>query len=351
MGEEAATRAMESGRIGMEEVYRSSLAIPSPRYALEVSLLDRTGLFGHAPDWGEPFQPSISQRAEALRRLAGPDPAVLRRLIRDARADPNFFQHAWCVADPEGCLGATALLAPQAGNTLQALVTHGTTDAAIPALGRLLARALDGAHGQGRAMAQALLEPARGRELRVLHAAGMRRLATLGYYERALPRRGRVAASWPDGASITACDVHSDQGRTTLSEVLQSTYEATLDCPALAGLRTPQETLEGHLATHAVDPDLWTMVWLEGRPAAVSMCALLPGTDAAELVYLGVVRPARGRGIGPALLQHTIGRLEHRGVRSLHLACDEANAPALHLYHNAGFHRTMRRIAFMHALR
>ncbi|RLS52539.1 MAG: hypothetical protein DWH93_00875, partial [Planctomycetota bacterium] len=79
-----------------------------------MSLLDRTGLFGHAPDWGQPFQPSASQRAEALRRLAGPDPGVLRRLIRDARADPTFFDHAWCVADPDGCIGATALLAPQA---------------------------------------------------------------------------------------------------------------------------------------------------------------------------------------------------------------------------------------------
>jgi ribosomal protein S18 acetylase RimI-like enzyme len=81
------------------------------------------------------------------------------------------------------------------------------------------------------------------------------------------------------------------------------------------------------------------------------MCAPLPGTDAAELVYFGVAAWARGRGIGPALLQHSIGRLEHRGMRSLHLACDEANAPALHLYHNAGFHRTMRRVAYVHALR
>jgi len=179
----------------------------------------------------------------------------------------------------------------------------------------------------------------------------MRRLATLGYYERALPRRGRVAASWPSGASITACDLHTPQGHATLAALLQATYEATHDCPALAGVRTAQETLDGHLATHAADPDLWTMVWLDGRAAAVSMCAPLPGDDAAELVYFGVAHWARGLGIGPALLQHSIGRLEARGVRSLHLACDEANDPALRLYHNAGFHRAMRRVAFIHALR
>ncbi|MEY4534306.1 MAG: Mycothiol acetyltransferase [Planctomycetota bacterium] len=327
------------------------LASRHGRYAFGVSLLDRTGLFGHAPDWGDPFQPAVAQRAEALRRLAGPEPSALRRLIRDARAHPDFFDHAWCVADPDGVIAATALLAPQPGNTLHALLTRGATDAAIPALGRLLATALDSARGRGRAMAQALVEPARGRELRVLEAAGMRRLATLGYYERALPRRGRVASSWPEGASITACDVHAEHARDELASLLQATYEATLDCPALAGMRTPAETLEGHLATHAVDPDLWTMVRLGGRAAAISMCAPLPGTDAAELVYFGVAAWARGRGIGPALLQHSIGRLEHRGMRSLHLACDEANAPALHLYHNAGFHRTMRRVAYVHALR
>jgi GNAT superfamily N-acetyltransferase len=203
---------------------------------LGVSLLDRSGLFGHAPDWGEPFQPSVSQRAEALRRLAGPDPGALRRLIRDARADPAFFAHAWCVADPDGCIEATALLAPQAGNTLHALITRGSSDTAIPALGRLLSRALFSAQGLGRAMAQALIEPARARDIRVLQTAGMHRLATLGYYERALPRRGRIAASWPDGASITACDVHSDDGLATFSALLHATYEATLDCPALAGM-------------------------------------------------------------------------------------------------------------------
>ncbi|NCZ71658.1 MAG: hypothetical protein EBY80_16165 [Actinobacteria bacterium] len=36
-----------------------------------MSLLDRTGLFGHAPDWGEPFQPSGFAEAIADRLPKG----------------------------------------------------------------------------------------------------------------------------------------------------------------------------------------------------------------------------------------------------------------------------------------
>lgn len=187
--------------------------------------------------------------------------------------------------------------------------------------------------------------------MRVLEAAGMARLATLGYYERALPRRGRVATSWPAGATITACDVLTAGGRAELSELLQQTYDGTLDCPGLAGLRTTEEILQGHLATHAVEPDLWSIVRLEGKPVAVSMCSPLPFGEAAELVYFGVASNARGLGIGPALLQHSLGRLEHRGILAVHLACDESNAPALRMYRNAGFERTVRRVAYVRPMR
>ncbi len=316
-----------------------------------MSLLDRTGLFGSAPSWGAPFRPSVAQRSEALRALARHDPTALRRLIRDARAASDFFAQAWCLAEPDGSIGATALLAPHAGNTLHAMMTRGHTDAMVEPLGELLRTAVAGAQGCGRAMVQALVEPTRRREWRVLCASGMTQLATLGYYERLLPRRGRVAAEWPAGATISACDVHTDAGRATLGALLQETYRDTRDCPALTGMRTPDETLDGHITNHAVEPDLWSLVWLEGRPAAVSLVAPIPDCDSAEIVYFGVAAWARGQGLGPALLQHALGRLEHRGMRSVHLACDEANEPAIRMYHNAGFHRTIRRIAFVQSLR
>jgi len=57
----------------------------------------------------------------------------------------------------------------------------------------------------------------------------------------------------------------------------------------------------------------------------------------AEILSIGVVPQARGRGVGRALLRGVIDRLRYRGVGDLFLEADEGNDPALQLYRRLGF--------------
>ena len=64
-----------------------------------------------------------------------------------------------------------------------------------------------------------------------------------------------------------------------------------------------------------------------------------------ELVYLGVVPEARGRGIGRALLAQAMRDTAEMGLPQMGLAVDVANQPAVRLYEEAGFKEIRRRQA------
>jgi len=75
-----------------------------------------------------------------------------------------------------------------------------------------------------------------------------------------------------------------------------------------------------------------------------------PATGSAgsvELVYLGLVPEARGRGLGRRLLEHGLALLKGRSERAVVLAVDERNTPAMKLYREAGFRPSLRRVAFI----
>jgi ribosomal protein S18 acetylase RimI-like enzyme len=62
-----------------------------------------------------------------------------------------------------------------------------------------------------------------------------------------------------------------------------------------------------------------------------------------ELVYLGVIAQARGRGLGYALTRYAQWMTRQAGRGKLVLAVDADNAKALRLYAEAGFQSWDRR--------
>src|SRR5438067_2423990 len=50
-------------------------------------------------------------------------------------------------------------------------------------------------------------------------------------------------------------------------KTLQFTYDGSLDCPELNGVRTIEEVVAGHIAQGQFDPDRWWLAWLENQPA------------------------------------------------------------------------------------
>jgi [ribosomal protein S18]-alanine N-acetyltransferase len=66
----------------------------------------------------------------------------------------------------------------------------------------------------------------------------------------------------------------------------------------------------------------------------------------AEILSIGVVPDARGRGAGWALLAAAVDRLRLRGISDLFLEVDESNLPALALYRAFGFRERGRRQSY-----
>jgi mycothiol synthase len=134
-------------------------------------------------------------------------------------------------------------------------------------------------------------------------------------------------------------------------QTLLRTYDDTLDCPELNGVRQLAEIIEGHQAQGAHDPDHWWLAEQSGQPCGVLLIADIPDFSAWDLSYVGVVPEARGRGIGRALVCKALVEAHAVGVRRMTLAVDVRNEPARRLYRDLGFHVTEQRevyLAFFH---
>lgn len=65
--------------------------------------------------------------------------------------------------------------------------------------------------------------------------------------------------------------------------------------------------------------------------------------DSADIMTIGVLREARGRGIGSLLLRALIDEAVNRGASQLFLEVRESNTDAIRLYERHGFKRIGRR--------
>src|SRR5690606_38925319 len=168
------------------------------------------------------------------------------------------------------------------------------------------------------------------------------------YLSRAVPSaRYKPVLKWPEGASI---EPYTDEARNDFLVALDASYEETLDCPELRGLRATSDVLEGHMATPTFDPALWTLMRLNGAPVGVLLLNPSPASRSVELVYFGLARAARGRGIERTLLRHGLRLVAGRREKHIALAVDERNEPARGLYASEGFRRVFSKSAFIRVL-
>jgi ribosomal protein S18 acetylase RimI-like enzyme len=139
---------------------------------------------------------------------------------------------------------------------------------------------------------------------------------------------------------------HDDDPERFRDTLLRS-YEDTLDCPELTGVRTLDEILAGHRAQGLHLPDLWQLALDGGRPVAVLLQAGTPEDGSRDVSYLGVAPEARRRGVGRELLLHALGQARSAGVAYLSLSVDARNGPARELYRALGFRPVERREVFL----
>jgi mycothiol synthase len=215
----------------------------------------------------------------------------------------------------------------------------GATQAAI-------AGALEDARAAGIGIAQAILEPADAAGKTVFAAAGMVRLATLAYMERKPPGSAPAAAEMELPPEYRV-EGYREETHGMFREAIERSYEGTLDCPMLAGMRDMEDTIEGHKGVGVFDPGLWSVVLSGERAAGCLLLSEIPQRNGLELVYLGLAPEARGKGIGKRLVKRALAAAVRRHFDVATLAVDAANVAAVRLYKRCGYSKVAERAAMV----
>ena len=200
--------------------------------------------------------------------------------------------------------------------------------------------------GRGIQLAQVLLDPADEAARRLYERHDFRRIAQLLYLQ-ASPRRRYPLPPLPDYLTWLP---YSQQSHGLFVRTIAQSYEGSLDCPTLNGLRDMEDVVAGHKASGDFEPGLWTLLLGHGEPLGVLLLSPTRASDTMELVYLGLVPAARGRGIADLMVRQALATTAAAGVSRLSLAVDADNVPALRLYYRHGLKRVASKLAMMRLL-
>lgn len=138
--------------------------------------------------------------------------------------------------------------------------------------------------------------------------------------------------------SFEPFDVFSESDR--MVQLTQGTFEQSLDCPQLTRMTDAGAILDGYIAHPGFTPELWFCLRSTGGvddDVGILILSDNEEDEQLELVYLGVLPSARGRGYGAAAVDHAKRLAAERGRRRVTLAVDIRNQPALNIYRAAGF--------------
>ncbi len=276
-----------------------------------------------------------------------PNEPAIRPFLAFARENELDLSGLWVAYDGKR-MAAAALIVPGVGKTAMLFLSPVASGGRVALSGQLVAQAVAGVDPAKICLVQSLLEHGQTMQQRAIEAGGFRFLAELAYMQRP----GKAFAPLPpvvlDGETLTP--VHwSEPSRPVFAEAIGDSYQNTLDCPGLLGLRDMDDIIAGHMSTGRFDPAHWT-VWRDGvgRPAAVLLLAESTGGVGFELVYLGVSPHARGRGLSKVLMRYALDLVDQHGRGDLFLAVDDRNEPALRLYRGLGFRVSVRKTALIY---
>ncbi len=132
--------------------------------------------------------------------------------------------------------------------------------------------------------------------------------------------------------------------------LVDQTYQETLDCPAIDGLRSTRDVLIGYRDIGRERNDWWFIVRHENQDVGCLLLADHHPAAHAELVYMGLIPAARGRGWGSHLARQSLQIAADAGAEHVLLSVDAANLPALRHYQAAGFREWEQRSILIKSL-
>lgn len=283
--------------------------------------------------------------ALVLRSLAPESRGPLLDAVANAGPHPLGPLDALLVAADGGKVVAATWAQPSPGKAaaLWAPEWDGTRPkAAQPTEAALVAAAAEACDAAGVAMTQTLFERADDARIAALLASGYYKIAALQYLGRRVPDDVRTAED-----DLMTFEPYTPRAHNRLKRLLARTYVESLDCPGLEEHRDLDDVLTGYRATGIYDPQRWLLASSAGEDVGVVIVAEHPGTDQAELIYMGLTPEARGRGLGLRLVQRAFCEAAAMGVDQLMVAVDDGNTPARRVYERAGFAPWAKRYVYI----
>lgn len=193
--------------------------------------------------------------------------------------------------------------------------------------------------------AQAALPQDTGRDAALLIAHGYRRISDLLYMTS---ERDVFPTSRPK------CDLRFEPYRRVqrrrLENLVELTYEGSLDFAELNQVQRVGEALDGYEASGQFDAALWHFVQHRDAAGEDVGCVLLTDyakEDSLELQYVGLVPTVRSRGWGIEITRFAQWLTRRAGRTRLVLAVSAENHPALAMYAASGFRVWDRRAVFL----
>lgn len=206
---------------------------------------------------------------------------------------------------------------------------------------RLLTQAVNHEYAAGLSQVQAVVPDDDAATQGLLIQAGFRQLTRVAHIYRSGPGASELSthAAGSNKATVQATwRKASCLAESRLAQLVVQTFEQTLDCPELNGLRSPRQVLAGFLECQPLrQQNHWFVLDVQGQRAGCLFLTSQPASRVLELSYLGLVPEFRGRGLGQELLRRALAETHHCGAELLAAAVDYRNLPALQIYEQFGF--------------
>jgi mycothiol synthase len=261
-----------------------------------------------------------------------------RHLIDEGAIDP---QGIWVARQGQGLAGVQVVVPLGGANFLFWLPE--TQGRGKPNLleDALVQAALAWCGQQGAKLAHAILHPADAERGAALVRSGFERTTQLLYL-------GHDLRTLPTEPATARFEAYSDANAGCFRQTLARSYDGTLDCPELNGVRTIEEILAGYRAAGPFRPDRWWLIRAGDEPAGVVILTELPEGPTWDLSYLGIVPEHRRKGLAHSATCRALHATRNADAVELILAVDERNVPARGLYKALGFVESEVRDVYLH---
>ncbi|MBO6514181.1 MAG: GNAT family N-acetyltransferase [Phycisphaerales bacterium] len=285
-------------------------------------------------------------------------------ILGDPKQNQPAVRQVCMVVPGAGGTGMCFVSSPKqggvAGSTAQldAFKAFGSESIQIDEIGASLVAAIEDlpeVAGDRVKIAQMLFEPKNEWFHTICQRASMTCVGTLDYLRMDFGRIRELEsaqADWGDGIVVRAIRDLSMETPTSdgslLARALERSYDRTLDCPELCGMRSMPDVIESHRSTGVFDTSRWWLMLKEGEPVGCCLLTHCPPNESVELVYLGLGPEVQGRGFGKRLLVHALRSLRIKDtVYEVTCAVDRRNSPASNVYLSLGFQRFDARVGYV----